>query len=65
MSETAYPAISWYTRTDGLSICHDCRYRAPRGVFSTFCYAGKTWGTGMPTCCDLYRHKHPTEKDTP
>lgn len=65
MSETAYPDISWYSRTDGLSICHDCRYLAPWGVFGPFCIAGKAWGTVRPTHCDLYRRNHPTERDTP
>lgn len=64
MSETEYPAISWHSRTDGLSICHDCRYLAPWGVFGPFCIAGKR-GRVCPHVCDLYRRKHPTEKDTP
>lgn len=62
MAYTADMDISWYSRTDGLSICHDCIYRAPSGVFSTSCYAGKHWGTSMPTCCDLYRHKPSNRK---
>lgn len=55
MINTAWQnGITRYQRTDGKTICEECRYRAPIHGYSNPCMAGKIIGTILPICCDLF-----------